>query len=66
MWGTGAGEISQWVETLDNKPGDLSLIPRTDKVEGEIWLLHTVLWPPHAVLPKEIVFLKIEILVQAY
>lgn len=43
MWDTGAGEISQWVETLACQISlDLSLIPRTDKVEGETWLLNIV------------------------
>ena len=41
-----ASEISQWVEMLTVKLGNLSLIPRTDLVEGENQLLQVVLCLP--------------------
>jgi hypothetical protein len=36
---TRASEMSQWVEVLASKPGDMSAIPDTHTVEGENWLL---------------------------
>lgn len=42
-----AGEMAQGVKALAAGPGDLSLTPRMDLVEGESLTLHVVLWPPH-------------------
>lgn len=40
-------EMAQWIKSFTTKPGDWSLIPRTETGEGENQLPHIVLWPLH-------------------
>lgn len=43
--------MTQWVKTLAAKANNLSLIPKTSKVEGENQLEQVILWSPLALLP---------------
>lgn len=45
---SGASKLVQQVKAPDAKPNELSLIPGTDPVKEENWLLWTVLWPSQA------------------